>query len=68
MGDKGDTGSQEPSGSGDSADFSTVLLLDTTQIMTGNLHMYSKRLLTLGIHQVQHMPRIKSMLIHVEWF
>ena len=37
------------SGSGYSADFSTVLLLlDGTQIMTGNLHMNSKKVFSFG--------------------
>ena len=47
--DEGDTGPQGPSGSGYSADFSTVLLLlDGTQIMTGNLHMNSKKVFSFG--------------------
>ena len=45
---KDDVGAQGLSGSGDSVDLSTVLLLDGTQIMTGNLHMNSKRVVILG--------------------
>ena len=45
---KDDVGTQGLSGSGDSVYLSTVLLLDGTQIMTGNLHMNSKSVVSLG--------------------
>ena len=66
QGAKDDVGAQGLSGSGDSVDLSTVLLLDGTQIMTDNLHMNSKRVVSLGNPMVQWMPVTKSMLVPLQ--